>query len=235
MEPENLVWILLSIGNAILFVLPFALQKRADERIRALQEELANARKNENVAAACLSLEVRTRIAAEAFALACREEMARNEAQGDALGKLVAQLNEQHLDVASRIMTVLAAIKSTENEAQGDAEADGEPTTENETELERCAQLGAEAVLAKRPGLLADTNLALGASLGALMTMHNYVKVALHRQLGIADKRLEDGGVIPSESIEPVPDSRRGRVVPFARRTREHEGPPSSNPAPISG
>lgn len=234
MEPENLVWIFLSIGNAILFVLPFALQKRANERIQQLTAELANSRKNENVATTLLSYEKQARVQADAFALSCRDEMAKNAALCEGIGKLVGQLNEQHLDVVSRIMTVLAAMKSTENEAQGDAEAAGETTTEIETELERCAQLGAEAVLDKRPGLLRDENLALGASCGALMTMHSYIKLALHRQLGIADKRLEDGGVMPSESIEPVPDSRRGRVVPF-RRTREHEGPPSSNPAPISG
>jgi hypothetical protein len=231
----TLGWIFAGIVLACVLVSSILLQTRANERIRQLTAELANSRKNENVATTLLSYEKQARVQADAFALSCRDEMAKNAALCEGIGKLVGQLNEQHLDVVSRIMTVLAAIKSTENEAQGDAEADGEPTTEIETELERCAQLGAEAVLDKRPGLLRDENLALGASCGALMTMHSYIKLALHRQLGIADKRLEDGGVLPSESIEPVPDSGRGRVLPFARRTREHEGPPSSNPAPISG
>lgn len=230
----TLGWIFAGIVLACVLVSSILLQTRANERIQQLTAELANSRKNENVAAACLNLEVRARIAAEAFALACRDEMAKKDALGSHIGALAANLREQHQDLSARIMLVLAAMKSTENEAQGDAEADGEPTTEIETELERCAQLGAEAVLDKRPGLLRDENLALGASCGALMTMHSYIKLALHRQLGIADKRLEDGGVLPSESIEPVPDSSRGRVVPF-RRTREHEGPPSSNPAPVSG
>ena len=218
----TLGWIFAGIVLACVLVSSILLQTRANERIQQLTAELANSRKNENVAAACLNLEVRARIAAEALAVAYRDEMAKKDALGSHIGALAANLREQHQDLSARIMLVLAAMTPDDTE------------TELETELERIAKMGAEAALDKRPGLLADDHLALGATLGAVMTLHNYTKLALVRLLGEADARLGAGGQIPCEAIEPVPDSRRGRVVPF-RRTREHEGPPSSNPAPVSG
>ena len=91
MEPENLVWILLSIGNAILFVLPFALQKRANERIEQLTAELAIARQNERQASMMLASADRARVEAQAFAIAFREEQTRRDALAEQIAALVAK------------------------------------------------------------------------------------------------------------------------------------------------
>ena len=91
MEPENLVWILLSIGNAILFVLPFALQKRANEQIQQLTAELANSRQNERLAVVMRDSADRARVEAQAFAIAFREEQARRDALAEQIAALVAK------------------------------------------------------------------------------------------------------------------------------------------------